>query len=232
MAKQDAAQALASKSLLGLEAGLDVDKLTAWAQTQGLTLLSALAILLIGLWLAKWLSRALERVMTRANMEVTLRGFLRNIAYAAMMVVVVVAALQQVGVPMTSVLAVLGAAGLAIGLALKDSLSNIASGVMLIVLRPFRAGDYVQAAGVEGTVEQIRVFQTRLRTIDNRVIVLPNSLITTRFDALYGLVDLMESASRGLGDVRGPTLLMYGASVLAIYLGLYRRAQRATPRAA
>lgn len=179
MAKQDAAQALASKSLLGLEAGLDVDKLTAWAQTQGLTLLSALAILLIGLWLAKWLSRALERVMTRANMEVTLRGFLRNIAYAAMMVVVVVAALQQVGVPMTSVLAVLGAAGLAIGLALKDSLSNIASGVMLIVLRPFRAGDYVQAAGVEGTVEQIRVFQTRLRTIDNRVIVLPNSLITT-----------------------------------------------------
>jgi small-conductance mechanosensitive channel len=179
MAKQDAAQALAPKSLLGLEAGFDIDKLTVWGQTAGLKLLSALAILLIGLWLAKWMSRALERVMTRANMEVTLRGFLRNIAYAAMVVIVAVAALQAVGVPMTSVLAVLGAAGLAIGLALKDSLSNIASGVMLIVLRPFRAGDTVQAAGVEGTVEQIRVFQTRLRTIDNRVIVLPNSLITT-----------------------------------------------------
>lgn len=178
-AKQEIAQAIVPKSLLGLEAGFDIDKLTAWAQTKGLTLLGALAILLIGLWVAKWLSRALERVMTRANMEVTLRGFLRNIAYAAMVVIVAVAALQQVGVPMTSVLAVLGAAGLAIGLALKDSLSNIASGVMLIVLRPFRAGDYVQAAGVEGTVEQIRVFQTRLRTIDNRVIVLPNSLITT-----------------------------------------------------
>ncbi|MEH6414512.1 mechanosensitive ion channel family protein [Pseudomonas sp. CGJS7] len=176
---QDAAQALVPKSLLGLEAGLDIDKLSAWAQSSGLKLLSALTVLLIGLWLAKWLSRALERAMTRANMEVTLRGFLRNIAYAAMVVVVAVAALQQVGVPMTSVLAVLGAAGLAIGLALKDSLSNIASGVMLIVLRPFRAGDHVQAAGVEGTVEQIRVFQTRLRTIDNRVIVLPNSLITT-----------------------------------------------------
>ncbi|MFD0323429.1 mechanosensitive ion channel family protein [Lysobacter gummosus] len=167
------------KSLLGLEAGFDIDKLAVWGQTAGLKLLSALAILLIGLWLAKWMSRALERVMTRANMEVTLRGFLRNIAYAAMVVIVAVAALQAVGVPMTSVLAVLGAAGLAIGLALKDSLSNIASGVMLIVLRPFRAGDTVQAAGVEGTVEQIRVFQTRLRTIDNRVIVLPNSLITT-----------------------------------------------------
>ncbi|MGN7918862.1 MULTISPECIES: mechanosensitive ion channel family protein [Lysobacter] len=179
MTEKDAVQALVPKSLLGLEAGFDIDKLLAWAQTKGLVLISALAILLIGLWLAKWLSRALERVMTRANMEVTLRGFLRNIAYAAMIVIVAVAALQQLGVPMTSVLAVLGAAGLAIGLALKDSLSNIASGVMLIVLRPFRAGDHVQAAGIEGTVEQIRVFQTRLRTIDNRVIVLPNSLITT-----------------------------------------------------
>jgi len=178
-AKTAAAKAQASESLLGLGAGFDFDKLMLWAQTQGLKLLASLAILLIGLWIAKRLSRALERVMTRANMEVTLRGFLRNIAYAVMVVVVAVAALQQLGVPMTSVLAVLGAAGLAIGLALKDSLSNIASGVMLIVLRPFRAGDYVQAAGIEGTVEQIRVFQTRLRTVDNRVIVLPNSLITT-----------------------------------------------------
>lgn len=178
-AKAAAAKAQASESLLGLGAGFDFDKLMAWAQTQGLKLLASLAILLIGLWIAKRLSRTLERVMTRANMEVTLRGFLRNIAYAVMVVVVAVAALQQLGVPMTSVLAVLGAAGLAIGLALKDSLSNIASGVMLIVLRPFRAGDYVQAAGIEGTVEQIRVFQTRLRTIDNRVVVLPNSLITT-----------------------------------------------------
>lgn len=178
-AKAAAAKAQAADPVIGLGAGFDFDKLMGWAQTQGLKLLAALAILLIGLWIAKRLSRALERVMTRANMEVTLRGFLRNIAYAVMVVVVAVAALQALGVPTTSVLAVLGAAGLAIGLALKDSLSNIASGVMLIVLRPFRAGDYVQAAGVEGTVEQIRVFQTRLRTIDNRVIVLPNSLITT-----------------------------------------------------
>lgn len=168
------------KALMAWEtAGLDLDKILALAQTKGLILLGALAILLIGLWLAKRLSRALERVLARANVEVTLRGFLRNIAYSAMVVVVVVAALQALGVPTTSVLAVLGAAGLAIGLALKDSLSNIASGVMLIVLRPFRSGDHVQAAGVEGTVEQIRVFQTRLRTADNRTIVLPNSLITT-----------------------------------------------------
>lgn len=149
------------------------------AQAAGLKLLGALLILLIGLWLAKRLANALDRAFTRANVEVTLRGFLRNIAYAAMLVVVTTSALFAVGVSPASVLAVLAAAGLGIGLALKDSLSNIASGVMLMVQRPFRVGDFVQAAGIEGTVDQIRVFQTRIHTIDNRVVVLPNSLITT-----------------------------------------------------
>lgn len=149
------------------------------AETWGLKLIGALLILVAGTWLAKRISRAMDRAFVRAKMEATLSGFLRNIAYAAMVVVVVVAALQSLGVPTTSVMAVLGAAGLAIGLALKDSLSNIASGVMLIVQRPFHVGDFVQAAGVEGTIEQVRVFQTRMRTPDNRTIILPNSLVTT-----------------------------------------------------
>jgi small-conductance mechanosensitive channel len=149
------------------------------AQAWGLKLLGAVVILLLGMWLSRRLSKTLDRAFERAHMEATLRGFLRNIAYAAMLVIVIVAALQSLGVPTTSVMAVLGAAGLAIGLALKDSLSNIASGVMLIVQRPFHVGDFVQAAGLEGTVDQIRVFQTRLRTVDNRVVVVPNSLITT-----------------------------------------------------
>lgn len=138
----------------------------------------ALIILLLGLWLSRWVSRLLDRALQRGGVEATLTGFLRNVSYAIMVVVVVIAALQKIGVPTTSVLAVLGAAGLAVGLALKDSLSNIASGVMLIMLRPFREGDAVQAAGLEGVVEEIRVFQTRLRTYDNRAIVLPNSMIT------------------------------------------------------
>ena len=121
----------------------------------------------------------LERVLGRAHVDSTLSGFLRNIAYAAMLVLVLMTALTAIGVPTTSMFAVLGAAGLAVGLALKDSLSNIASGVMLIVLRPFRAGDHVIAAGQEGTVLEIRVFQTRLRAFDHRVIILPNSEITT-----------------------------------------------------
>lgn len=149
------------------------------AQGWALKLLGAVVILLLGMWLARRLSRTLDRTFERARMEATLRGFLRNIAYAAMLVIVIVAALQSLGVPTTSVMAVLGAAGLAIGLALKDSLSNIASGVMLIVQRPFHVGDFVQVAGLEGTVDQIRVFQTRMRTVDNRSVIIPNSLITT-----------------------------------------------------
>lgn len=136
-------------------------------------------ILLLGIWLAKWISRVIYRALSRGGVENTLAGFLRNVSYAAMMVIVVIAALQKLGVPTTSVLAVVGAAGLAVGLALKDSLSNIASGVMLIVLRPFRDGDHVQAAGLEGVIEEVRIFQSRLRTFDNRLIILPNSMITT-----------------------------------------------------
>lgn len=170
--------------LIEAKVGESLDKLKSFdllglAQAWGLKLLGAVVILLLGMWLSRRLSKTLDRAFERARMEATLRGFLRNIAYAAMLVIVIVAALQSLGVPTTSVMAVLGAAGLAIGLALKDSLSNIASGVMLIVQRPFHVGDFVQAAGLEGTVDQIRVFQTKLRTIDNRVVVVPNSLITT-----------------------------------------------------
>lgn len=148
-------------------------------ETWGLKLLAAAVIFLAGMWLAKRLSTGLERVLGRTHADATLGGFLRRVSYAAMMVLVIITALTSLGVNPTSMLAVLGAAGLAVGLALKDSLSNIASGVMLIVLRPFRDGDFVEAAGLEGVIEEVRIFQTRMRTVDNRLIVLPNSLITT-----------------------------------------------------
>jgi len=145
----------------------------------GLKLLAAIAIFLVGMWLARRLSVSLERVLTRAHVDSTLSGFLRRVSYAVMVVLVVITALSAIGVPTTSMFAVLGAAGLAVGLALKDSLSNIASGVMLIVLRPFRVGDHVIAAGQEGTVLEVRIFQTRIRAFDQRLIILPNSTITT-----------------------------------------------------
>jgi small conductance mechanosensitive channel len=148
-------------------------------ETWGLKLLAAVVIFLVGRWLARRLILALERVLGRARVDATLIGFLRNVGYAAMLVLVVITALSAIGVPTTSMFALLGAAGLAVGLALKDSLSNIASGVMLIVLRPFRVGDHVVVAGQEGIVQELRVFQTRLHAFDQRVIVLPNSEITT-----------------------------------------------------
>ncbi|HEX7801645.1 MAG TPA: mechanosensitive ion channel domain-containing protein [Pseudoxanthomonas sp.] len=148
-------------------------------ETWGLKLLAATVIFLVGMWLARRLSLGLERVLGRAHVDSTLSGFLRRTSYAAMMVLVLVTALTSLGVNPTSMLAVLGAAGLAVGLALKDSLSNIASGVMLIVLRPFRVGDHVIAAGQEGVVLEVRIFQTRLRAFDQRLIILPNSEVTT-----------------------------------------------------
>lgn len=139
----------------------------------------AILILVVGMWIAKRLSEWLRSALLRARVEATLSNFLRNVAYALMLVLVLVTALQKIGVPPTSLFAVLGAAGLAVGLALKDSLSNIASGVMLIVLRPMRDGDHVVVAGQEGVVDEIRIFQTRIRTFDERMVTLPNSTITT-----------------------------------------------------
>jgi small-conductance mechanosensitive channel len=140
--------------------------------------LGAIALALVGLWLCRRVVRILDRLLARVEMDAILRGFLRNLAYAVAVVVVLIAALDFAGVPTTSLLAVVGAVGLGIGLAVKDSLSNIASGVMLIVLRPFRAGDVVEIAGLAGTVDSVRIFQTHLHTPDNRTLILPNSQIT------------------------------------------------------
>jgi small-conductance mechanosensitive channel len=142
-------------------------------------LLIGIAIALLGLWIARWLARALDRLMHRFDVDPILRNFLRNLGYVLAVVVVLIVALDFAGVPTSSLLAVLGAAGLAIGLGLKDSLSNIASGVVLIMLRPFHVGDRVQIAGLEGLIDSVRIFQTRLHTADNREIMVPNSQITS-----------------------------------------------------
>jgi len=151
----------------------------------GVKLGGALLGLLIGLRLVGWIAGLSERALTRAEVEPTATLFLRKVVHVALLVVLVLAILQFVGIPMTSMVAVLGAAGLAIGLALKDSLSNIASGVMLVSLKPFRVGDLVNIAGSTGKVEAVSIFQTRLRGADNQTIVLPNSLITD--DAIINL---------------------------------------------
>ena len=140
----------------------------------------ALLVLLIGLRVARWMAGATERGLTRASVEPTAVMFLRKVTYVILLVVLVLAVLQGIfGVAPTSLIAVLGAAGLAIGLAMKDSLSNVAAGVMLVTLKPFRVGNIVTIAGETGKVESVSIFQTVLRGADNQTIVLPNSLITT-----------------------------------------------------
>ncbi len=164
----------------------------------GTRLVGALVVLVVGLRLARWISRLSDVALTRAEVEVTAVQFLRKTVYVLLMVVVLLAVLQVVGVPMTSMIAVLGAAGLAIGLALKDSLSNIASGVMLVTQKPFRVGHVVRIAGEQGKVESVSILLTRLRGLDNQVIVLPNSLITA--DAIVNLTpDVMRRIELVIG---------------------------------
>lgn len=139
-------------------------------------LAAAVAILLLGYWIVSRLCNLLERRM-QARVDTTIARFVARLARVAMLIFVIIAALEQLGLQTTSLVAIFGAAGLAVGLALKDSLSNFASGVMLILFRPFREQDYVDAAGTSGTVDEIRIFATRLVTPDNKVITVPNGAV-------------------------------------------------------
>ena len=143
----------------------------------GLRLLAALLIYVIGRWVAKALTRWVGKAITKADIDATLARFLSSILYMVLIVFVMLTALSAIGINTINILAILGAAGLAVGLALKDSLSNFAAGVMLVFFRPFRSGDYIEAAGISGTVVSIKIFNTILRTPDNRIITVPNALI-------------------------------------------------------
>jgi small conductance mechanosensitive channel len=143
----------------------------------GTKILVAILVFFIGRWIARLVVRALVRLMDRGRVDVSLAKFLSDVIYAVMLVVVVTAALDTMGVRTTAVLAVLGAAGLAIGLALQGSLSNFAAGVMLIVLRPYRVGDQVVIGKHVGRVDAIKVFHTFLVCDDNREVIIPNGQI-------------------------------------------------------
>ena len=144
----------------------------------GLNLLAALAIFVIGRWIAKAIIGFVKKLMKRGNVDETLVKFLVHLLYALLLAMIVLAALDRLGVDTTSFTAIVAAAGLAIGFALKDSLANFASGVMLIMFKPFKVGDFVDAGGSSGVIEEIRIFNTFMRTGDNVQIIIPNSQIT------------------------------------------------------
>ena len=140
----------------------------------------ALVIFYIGKWVARKLTDLVVKITRKTGkVDETLLKFLSNIIFYILMIVVILTALGQLGVDTTSFLAVIGAAGLAVGLALKDSLSNFASGVMIIMFRPFKVGDLINAGGVTGVVEEISIFNTVLKTGDNQTLIVPNGAITS-----------------------------------------------------
>ncbi len=144
----------------------------------GLKVIAALAILIIGFWIAKLIKKITKTVLTKRDFDPTIVSFVVNLAYYVLGIFVILAALGQLGIQTTSFIAIIGAAGLAIGLALQGSLANFAAGFLIIVFRPFKIGDLIDAAGVLGTVEAIYVFTTQLKTPDNKTIIVPNAKLT------------------------------------------------------
>ncbi|MDA7921050.1 mechanosensitive ion channel [Verrucomicrobiales bacterium] len=154
---------------------LDLEKVFVnYAIPGGTKLVFAILVYLIGTIAAKWLLRLIRKGLVRSHLDAMLVNFVTNILRWVLTLLVIIVALEQLGVPTTSLITLLGAAGLAVGLALKDSLQNFASGVLLILFRPFRTGDFIEAGGREGVVEEIRIFSTQLRTPDNREVTMPN----------------------------------------------------------
>jgi len=145
----------------------------------GIKIIGAIAIFVIGKWVVKKLSGLARKLMNRAEVDGTLSAFISSIIDILLMVVVILAAINNLGIDTTSLIAMLGAAGLAIGLALQGTFGNIGAGVILILFRPFEVGNFVSVAGGSGTVEAITLFNTTLLTPDNKVILIPNSAITS-----------------------------------------------------
>jgi len=184
---------------MNFEAFMKEDLLDMYLIPWGIRIITALLIFIIGRIILKQIIKGIRGMMGRLNLDPILINFLGNILYGLGLAMIVLASLEQLGVKTTSALAILGAAGLAIGLSLQSSLSNFASGVMLIIFRPFNVGDFIEAGGTTGVVEEITIFSTRLRTGDNRVVLVPNGSIyggtivnvsardTRRIDLVFGI---------------------------------------------
>ncbi|MEE2002008.1 mechanosensitive ion channel [Alkalimonas sp. MEB108] len=143
-----------------------------------ISIVIALVIFVIGRWIAKGITGVLERALVARAIDKAVVSFLGSIVYTLIMIAVLLMALSHIGVQTTSFIAILGAAGLAVGLALQGSLANFASGVLIIIFRPFKAGHFIDAGGVMGTVDKIEIFQTILKTPDNKKVMIPNAQIT------------------------------------------------------
>lgn len=198
----------------------------------GMHIISAIAILVIGLWLSKLFTKLLIKVLRKKNVDPTLIGFLSSILKFTLFLFVIIAAVGQLGVDTTSFIAVLGAAGLAVGLALQGSLANLAAGVMLIIFRQIKVGQVIESLGVNGTVEKIGIFNTTIITFDNKVVYIPNSKLINdniinytekdirRIDLVFGIsyTDDIDKARRIIATIfeGQPLILKTPAPVIVV----------------
>ena len=145
-----------------------------YMQIYGMKVLGAVVVLVIGLWVIKWAVKAVDAMMTRSNTDDSLRPFLRSLLGSLLKVMLAISVLGMLGIEMTSFIALLGAAGLAVGMALSGTFQNFAGGVMILIFKPFKVGDFIDAQGYMGVVKEIQIFVTILTTGDNKTIIIPN----------------------------------------------------------
>ncbi len=170
--------------------GISGEVLYNYAITYGIKILGAIVIFIIGKWVANFITKMMKKLMEKSKVEPTLSSFLGDMIFIFLMVLIILAALSTLGIKMTSFIAIVGAATLAIGMALQKNLSNIGAGVVIMLFRPFKVGDFVEVGGVAGTVEKISLFNTNLVTPDNRLIIVPNSNVIGNNITNYSAKDI------------------------------------------
>ncbi|PTN04819.1 mechanosensitive ion channel family protein [Mangrovibacterium marinum] len=155
------------------------DKIKELIMTYGLKVVAAIIALVVGLWIINLIVKAFARVMEKKEVDPSLRGFINSLTGILLKIMLVITVISMVGIQMTSFIAILGAAGLAVGMALSGTLQNFAGGVMILIFKPFKVGDFIEAQGYMGTVSEIQIFITVLKTPDNKTILIPNGGLST-----------------------------------------------------
>ncbi len=222
-----------------------LERLYTLAVRYGIKFILAVVVLILGLFVIKWMTRAMVKMMKRGNVTESLIPFLRSMTNILLKVMLIISVMSMVGIQMTSFIAVLGAAGLAVGLALQGTLQNFAGGVMILLFKPYEVGNFIEAQGFMGTVKEIQIFSTVLLTPDNRKVIIPNSPLATgsitnfsamperRIDFSFGigytddidkakaiLLKMAEKDERTLKGDKAPSVMVEGLGDSSVNLKL------------
>lgn len=179
------------------------DKAIELVLTYGPKLILAIITLVVGLWLIKFFTKSISKMLDKRNLDPSLKPFLKSLFNMIMKVLLVITVMSMIGIEMTSFIAILGAAGLAIGMALSGTLQNFAGGVIILIIKPFKVGDFIEAQGFSGTVQAIQIFNTIMKTPNNQVIYVPNGALSTNAITNYSVEDtrrLVQTYGIDYGD--------------------------------